>query len=80
MAFHLKIVDNFLGDSHKRAFDLAVYTNQISKNVLGLDPITDGIKPMDICEIRNVKNIPDQYPDVHFLKNQKSVIKKSSKN
>ena len=59
-------VDSFLGDIHKRAFDLAVFSNRISKNVLGFDPNWQSETVMDICEIKNFKNIPNQFPDVKF--------------
>ena len=73
-------VNVFSGDVHKRtigtAFNLRTNVLIISQ---GLDANWKNDPLPEICNIRNIKTKPDQYPEAMFLKNSRKVVPKPKK-
>ena len=71
-------VERFLGDPYRRKFNNLTLDSKICDGMIGFDNPKD-YDPASICQIKNYKDSPNQYPHIEFLQKVAKVIKKASK-
>ena len=72
-------VNKYLGNVYRRNFERAMLENKASNKLLGIDASWKDETVMDICNIKNYRDKPDQFPGVEFLKKAIKIIKKEKK-